>query len=134
MPTSALYFIKRFVEFQDKDLIRHVPRNTRGIYVLLKQDAKQRSFDVVYIGMARGMKAGIGSRLLRHKQKKNKYWTHFSIFEVHDNIRKEDIEELEGLFRQIYSKDSAANKLNKQRRFKKFRTVKTKSITTWRKE
>ncbi|GAF97179.1 unnamed protein product, partial [marine sediment metagenome] len=32
-------------------------------------------------------------------------WTHFSIFEVWENITENEIKELEGLFRQIYRKD-----------------------------
>ena len=42
----------------------------------------------------------------------------FSIFEIWDNIREDEIKELEGLFREIYKKDSSANKLNKQKGFK----------------
>ncbi len=37
--------------------------------------------------------------------------------------REEEIRELEGLFRQIYAKDSRANNLNKQRGFKKLKAV-----------
>ena len=42
---------------------------------------------------------------------------------VWDNIREEEILELEGLFRHIYRKDARANKLNKQRGFAKLKRV-----------
>jgi hypothetical protein len=50
---------------------------------------------------------------------KRDLWTHFSVFEVFDNVRGEEIEELEGLLRHIYRRDARANRLNVQRGFKK---------------
>jgi hypothetical protein len=81
-------------------------------------------YDVVYIGMACG-RSGIKSRLRSHRRSKKKgaLWTHFSAFEVWPNIREEEIAELEGLFRQIYRKDTRANTINQQRSFKKLRKV-----------
>ena len=80
--------------------------------------------DVVYVGMAGGeVKSGIGGRLRSHKRKKGKAWTHFSAFEVWDNIREDEVRELEGIFRHIYRKDSRAGKLNKQKAFNKLRHV-----------
>ncbi len=38
---------------------------------------------------------------------------------VWDNITEAEVTELEGLFRQIYSRDSSANMLNRQKSFKK---------------
>ena len=40
-----------------------------------------------------------------------------------ETLLKEEIKELEGLFREIYKKDSTANKLNKQGSFKKLKYV-----------
>jgi len=57
-------------------------------------------------------------------------WTHFSIFEVWDNITQDEVAELEGLFRHIYRKDTKANALNEQRGFKKLKTVGKKSSKT----
>ena len=48
-----------------------------------------------------------------------------------DNIRDEEIVELEGLFRHIYMKDANANALNVQRRFKQIRYVRKNDMTTW---
>ena len=127
MPISELKLIRRCVEFCSVDKIAQIPHNVRGIYVLLNyQRVKQKDrYDVVYIGMARGAKSGAHSRLNAHKRSKKKKgkWTHFSLFEVWDNISESEIEELEGLFRHIYRKDSKANRLNLQRGFKKLAKV-----------
>jgi hypothetical protein len=105
-----------------------IPPNTRGIYALLKQ--QQDKFEVVYIGMARGEQAGVRGRLRSHAEKKGKHWTHFSVYEVWDNITKSEVEELEGLFRAIYRKDARANRINLQRGFKKLAKVKHK-LADW---
>jgi hypothetical protein len=127
MASSELRLIKHYVEYFNKDRIDHIPKNTRGIYVLFKHRPRLHKFDVVYVGMAGAEKAGIKGRLRRHRSRKNKYWTHFSVFEVWDNIREEEIRELEGLFRHIYQKDTQANRLNRQRKFKKLVKIKNKT-------
>lgn len=130
MAVSELRLIKRCVEFLPKKQINSVPRYTRGIYVLFKHRSPQNKYDVVYVGMAAGAKtASIPGRLRVHKRRKGRLWTHFSAFEVWDNIREEEIEELEGLFRHIYSKDTNANKLNRQRAYKKLTKVSQKTLT-----
>jgi GIY-YIG catalytic domain-containing protein len=102
-----------------------IPPGTRGIYALLKYRKKIKNFDVVYVGMTN---RSIRRRLNSHKRSKTKgvdgVWTHFSIYEVWENIKKEEIEELEGLFRQIYRYDTNANKLNKQRGYKNLKRLK----------
>ncbi|WP_066016233.1 GIY-YIG nuclease family protein [Endozoicomonas atrinae] len=91
-----------------------VPKGLRGVYVLyLKQ---RRHFNVVYVGMSSEGK--IRKRLFSHKRKKDSEWTHFSYFEVWDNISDREIKELEGLFRQIYRFDERANRLNIQQTFR----------------
>ncbi len=101
-----------------------IPPWTRGIYVLFKYRPRLEKYDVVYIGMAAGIKAAsIRGRLRVHKRRKGKLWTHFSAFEVWDNIREEEVKELEGLFRHLYRKDTKANSLNQQRAFKKLTKV-----------
>ena len=78
---------------------------------------------MVYVGMAwAGRRGGIRGRLARHAAAKEG-WTHFSVFEVWDNIRNEEVAELEGLFRQIYRRDQRANRLNAQRSFKKMKRI-----------
>ena len=49
---------------------------------------------------------------------------------VWDNIRDEEIIELEGLFRHFYRKDSRANQLNVQKSFKKAMEVR-KDLADW---
>jgi len=133
MPASELRLIKRFSEFRSRDEIENVPPNTRGIYALLKNYPRLNLYDVVYVGMAGGSKAGIKGRLKRHSRSKSKseLWTHFTLFEVWPNITENEIKELEGLFRQIYRKDKRANKLNKQKQFGLLKKVREKNFSTW---
>lgn len=130
-PVAKLFLIKRYDEFlPEKDRIK-VPKNTRGIYVLLKK--RGESYNIVYVGMAAGDKAGIRGRLRNHslsKTKKDK-WDHFSLFEVHDNISKEIISELEGLLRHIYRYDNKSQQFNIQKKFKKLSKSKIK-LANWK--
>jgi hypothetical protein len=128
MPVSELKLIKRCFEYCEIDQIRKIPKNTRGIYVLYRRRKVkgQEQYNVVYIGMARGNKSGARSRLDEHKESKKNKWTHFSIFEVWENIFEDEVAELEGLFRHIYRKDLKANALAKQRSFKKLDNVREK--------
>ena len=132
MPASELRLIKRCAEFLPREKVNSLPHNTRGIYALLK---KRRSgkFDVVYIGMAGGIKAGVRGRMISHSKSKNKgtLWTDFSVFEVWDNVTEAEVVELEGLFRHIYRKDSRANRINKQRSFKKLKKVRSNKLEGW---
>ena len=127
MPVSELRLIKRCAEFLPKSELSRIPAYTRGIYALLKK-RPYGCFDVVYIGMAAGTKtASIRGRLRVHRRKKEKLWTHFSAFEVWDNIREEEIQELEGILRHIYRKDKRANGLAKQKSFHKLTKIKRES-------
>ena len=123
MEQSPLRLIKRSSEYIRLEDINNIPRGLRGIYVLYNRRPKLKAYDVVYVGMTFGGKGGIRRRLKGHRRKKIGLWTHCSIFEVWDNIRDDEIIELEGLFRHIYKMDSRANKLNKQRGFKKLKMV-----------
>ena len=99
MQKSELRLIKNAREYIPQEKIDIVPRGTRGIYVLYKSRGKKKAkypfyehFDFLYIGMATN---GIKGRLRKHEGTKK--WTHFSFFEVWDNISDEEIRELEGL-------------------------------------
>jgi hypothetical protein len=128
MSVSELRLIKRCAEFCEKKDIKIIPVWTRGIYVLFKYRPRLQKYDVVYVGMAAGTKtASIRGRLRVHHRRKNKLWSHFSAYEVWDNIREDEIKELEGLFRHIYRHDSKANILNHQRAFKKLDKIKRKT-------
>jgi hypothetical protein len=110
---SDMRLIKSALEYRPLVEIRSVPRGLRGIYVLYKKQGKY--FDVVYVGMSAKQERGrIRSRLYIHSRKKALEWTHFSYYEVWDNISDTEIKELEGVFRQIYRFDRRANALNKQ--------------------
>src|SRR5688572_4642467 len=137
MPQSELRLVKRSAEYLDKTRVRDMPRRLRGIYVLYRRqaDGNTEKFRVVYVGMAAaGRRGGIRGRLLRHTKSKRKsaLWSHFSAFEVWDNIRDDEVAELEGLLRHIYRHDPEANKLNIQKGFKKARSVRENNLTRWK--
>jgi hypothetical protein len=129
MPESPLKFIKRYAEFIPIEKLKRFPKGRRGFYVLYHKPKSGSEFDVVYVGLAT---SGIGGRLRSHRRKKMGLWTHFSAFEVWDNIRDEEIVELEGLFRHLYRKDSAANSLNVQKNFKRMKKCMVSDLTKWR--
>ncbi len=129
MPISPLRLIKNATEFCEKSKVSSVPSYTRGIYVLYKR--RGDNFNVVYIGMAAGPRASIRRRLYKHRRTKGDLWSHFSVFQVWENIREEEVKELEGLFRHLYKKDSRANKLNKLRSYKHLNRITSKSFDDW---
>ncbi len=131
MPESFLKLIKRCTEWRPRTDIEKLPRNIRGIYSLLNYKGNKK-YDVVYVGMAGG-KAGIGKRLRSHRRGgKSKLWTHFSMFEVWDNIRNDELRELEGFIRAIYRRDTQANRLNRQRGFKMLKKTAISDLRKWK--
>ena len=122
MTVSELRLIKRSAQWLKKDDRNLVPTGVRGIYALHKYRPRVKKYDVVYIGMTTTGN-GLRARLDRHARNTKKDWTHFSMFVVWENIRNEEIGEMEGLFREIYRKDKRANKFNKQGKFKKIQNV-----------
>jgi hypothetical protein len=132
MPASKTRFVKRCAQWISKEDVRLVPRGTRGVYALLHFRSRTKKYDVVYIGMAPN--GGIRSRLRAHKRSQTKLWTHFSIFEVWDNVNEAEVSELEGLFREIYRKDKRANRFNRQKRCKKLQDVREDKLGKWHKE
>jgi hypothetical protein len=135
MPVSELRLIKNSLEYLSKDQLHRVPTKTRGIYALYKRrgraTAESHHYDFVYVGMARGLKSGIRGRIMSHIRNKGELWTHFSVFEVWDNIREEEIEELEALFRHLYQYDAKANSLNQQKGYKKLRRLARRTENYW---
>jgi hypothetical protein len=57
------------------------------------------------------------------RQPQGSEWTHFSVYEVWDNIRHDEIAELEGVLRHIYCFDSHANRLNLAKGYNKLGNV-----------
>lgn len=134
MPQSELRLVQQWAEFRPQDEIVDLPRRLRGIYVLYRHRNRGRAdkYDVVYVGMARaGRRGGIRGRLNSHLKRKGDLWTHWSAFVVWDNIRDDEVLELEGLFRHIYRRDSRANRLNVQRGFKKLVRIQRDDVRSW---
>jgi hypothetical protein len=129
MKESPMRLIKCCAEFRPKDLVKEVPNGRRGFYVLYQLKGKDR-YDVVYVGMAR---RNMRVRLIKHLKsaRKRDLWTHFSVFEVWNNIRNEEIVELEGLFRHLYRDDSRASALNEQRTFSKVEKLCRDDFAKW---
>ena len=118
MARSITYLFKRSFEYLQKGDFSSLNPGMHGIYILYNEESDS-SMSVVYVGMVRGERSGIKGRLKRHESsvRKANLWSHYSIYEVWDNIPASLIEELEGLFRHLYRKDAVANKLNKQRAY-----------------
>lgn len=131
-PPSQLRLIKHSLEYLPQDEKLRIPKRTRGIYVLYKQRGRKSDerhhYDFVYIGMAT---SSIRQRINSHIKKKGDLWTHFSFFEVWDNVQNQEIAELEGLFRHLYRYDSRANALNVQRGYKPLTTITRKTEAEW---
>jgi hypothetical protein len=127
MPVAPLRLIRRCFEFAPQVEYLSVPPGTRGIYVLYRRrrtrrddNQKPRRFDVVYIGLAN---VSVRRRIRSHVRQKGEEWTHFSVYEVWDNIRQDEIAELEGLLRHIYRFDFHANRLNIAKSYSQLREV-----------
>lgn len=127
MPRAATRWIKRLAEYCPKDDADNIPGGTRGIYVLFRHRRRTGCYDVVYVGLSR---SGIRSRVRGHR-KSAKIWSHFSVFEVWENVSDAEIAELEGLFRHIYRRDSRANRFNKQKTHKPLRRVRVNDLLAW---
>src|SRR5882762_9568002 len=130
MPASPTKFIERCAQWIPKSEAHLIPSGTRGVYALLHFHRRINKYDVVYIGMAPS--GGIRSRLRSHKRSDTKIWTHFSIFEVWNNVGENEVEELEGLFREIYRKDQRANRFNRQKKYKKLQGVRNDDLASWK--
>ena len=113
MPKPApLRLIKRCRLYERRGDWKPIPSLTRGLYVLYRKRPSRKGtkiFEVAYIGVG-GVKkvprSGVGARIRTHdKTKPSADWTHYSFFEVHDNISREEILELEDLLLRIFRHD-----------------------------
>jgi hypothetical protein len=101
---SLLRIIKRWKRYVPREQFAEVPRMTGGFYVLYREE-RDGHYEVSYIGIGGlGKKSAIGGRIKSHNKRKED-WTHFSLFEVHDNISGEEIRELEALLLEIFRDD-----------------------------
>jgi hypothetical protein len=92
----------------------------RGIYALYQQD-DAGFLNLAYVGMTGG---GTKGRLGSYAETKSGLWSHCSVFEVWDNIGRDQIVELEALFRHALRRDSNASALNIQKGSAIFRRLK----------
>ena len=115
---SKLRLIKSAEEFLSVAERHRLPADMRGIYVLYRHRRRLDRYDVVYVGMGH-----IRFRLRSHRKKKANLFTHYSVFEVWDNITDAEVKELEGLFRHFYRFDSRASALNRQRSYNKLKQI-----------
>jgi hypothetical protein len=120
MPQSEMRLIKSVLEYIPKDRWGELEWGMRGFYVLYnyrRRSAQDDNFDFVYVGLSQN---NIKGRIKKHANSLTKWdkWTHFSVFEVWDNISAEEIAELEGLFRHLFRWDSKANTLGIQKSYK----------------
>jgi hypothetical protein len=96
-----------------------IPSVTRGMYVLYNKRPhrrKKKIFEVFYIGVggvSEKAQSGVGARIKNHDKTKEG-WTHYSFFEVHDNVSHKEILELEGLFLRVFRHDPRVKLENKQ--------------------
>ena len=126
---SPLRLIKRWRRYQARGEWTGVPNRTRGIYVLYRNKGTKKH-EVVYIGVAglgKSGRGGIKGRLRSHNRKK-KGWTHYSFFEVHDNVFTEEIRELEALLLGIFRHDPRIKLLNMQTGSKKLYKLQRASV------
>src|SRR5690606_32954607 len=114
MPEQAPFrLIKRWRRYQPRGDWSSVPNRTRGVYILYRSKGDKK-YEVVYIGVAGVSATGRGGikRRLRSHDRKKKGWTHYSFFEVHDNVFTDDIRELEALLLGIFRHDPRIKLLN----------------------
>lgn len=127
---SLLRLIKRWKRHESRDKWSEVLTDTRGVYVLYNMVAED-SYHVVYIGVA-GLGptggGGIRRRLKRHDANISG-WTHFSLFEVHDNITGDEIREIEALLLGIFRHDPRIELTNKQKGSRKLNQL--RKLTHW---
>ena len=108
---STSLFFKSFYEYVPAAHIQTLPKAIRGIYALYQQDETGK-LNLAYVGMTgRGAKGRLGT----HAETKFGQWSHCSLLEVWDNVTREQIEELEALFRHTLRRDANANSLNIQK-------------------
>ena len=114
-----------------------IPRVTRGMYVLYKKkprQGKKKTYEVFYIGVggvAKKAKSGVEARIKSHDKTKEG-WTHYSFFEVHDNVSHKEILELEGLFLRVFRHDPRVKLDNKQPGSVIFWKLSKDSSSAWR--
>ena len=73
----------------------------------------------------------VGVRIRNHDKTKKDGWTHYSFFEVHDNVSRGEILELEGLFLRIFRHDPRVKLDNVQLGSGILRSLSKESAPVW---
>jgi hypothetical protein len=121
MPKQAsLRLIKRCRLYIRRGDWKPIPPVTRGVYVLYRarpaSNSRRKIFQVAYIGVggiSKSARSGVAGRIKGHHKTKPD-WTHYSFFEVHDNITRQEILEIEGLLLHIFRDDPRVQLANLQ--------------------
>jgi len=134
---SLLRIIKRWRRYEPRGKWTYLLPVTRGVYILYKKgsirpnEKQKKDYQTIYIGVAgvsKDPKRGIGGRLREHdKTWKKGTWTHYSFFEVHDNVSRDEILELESFLLAIFRYDSRIKLENKQRSSARFWRLRKKA-------
>ena len=126
MLSKTLLFKNSLIHWK-AERFKEIPPYTRGIYILFREAGEH--MNVVYVGVATAEGSGARSRITDHIRKKD--FTHFSVYEVFENIAEQQIKELEGLFLQIYATDEHANVLNVVKSYSPLAQTKRADPTEW---
>jgi hypothetical protein len=134
MPVSKLRWIKQCIEFCPQKEAEDIPHKIRGLYVLYNapdmpdnkpdKQGRHKRYDVAYVGIAFGEKVGgVHGRIKKHlsSERKRGKWTHFSVFKVWENVRGDELRELEGLLRHLYRKHPGTNSLAKAKSYQRLK-------------
>lgn len=125
---SPLRLIKRWRRYEQRGQCDFLLPVTRGVYVLYRRT--REGYEVVYIGVGgvrKDPKSGIGGRVRKH-EKSRKHWSHYSFFEVHDNVSREEILELESFLLAIFRHDSRIGLANKQKGSGKLASLRKRGV------
>ena len=117
MKVSPCYLFSRSLEFCPAEDIDLVPPGTKGIYVLY-QSLNADLMELIYIGVGFGECSGLHGRLKMHRDLQPNVWTHFSVFQVWDNITKKQIKELAGFFRHVFRRGIYAKSVMETKEYK----------------
>ena len=134
MALGASVFFKNSVVRWSIDKAKEIPRNVSGIYILYHKVKEPSFYNVVYVGVGGTTDStGIRSRILNHikSEKKKDLFTHFSVYEVKDKIKKPQIMELEGLILQICAKDEHSIPLNVRKNYGPLNKIMRKDKADW---
>lgn len=124
---SLLRIIKRWRRYMPRADWAKIPRDIRGLYVLYKSTGPKK-YDVKYIGVSGlGERGRLKNRLRRHN-KRIQQWTHFSFFEIHDNVTSDELRELETLLRTVFRHDTRIGLENIQLGSRKMNKLRTRRI------